>query len=80
MGVIKKKSFGITCKVVKDLVERWEEERKGFNRINERQRKVSCLEAAVVIGFGGGLRGEEVLLASLEGMLESWEENRLRRN
>ena len=26
MGVIKKQDFGITCKVVKDILERWEEE------------------------------------------------------
>ena len=41
--------------------------------------EVSCLEAAVVIGFGGVLRVEEVFLASLEGMLKFWEETRLRR-
>ena len=35
---------------------------------------------AVVIGFGGVLRIEEVLLASLEGMLKLWEEKKLSRN
>ena len=38
------------------------------------------MAAAVVIGFGGGLRVEEVFLASLEGKLKFWEETRLMRN
>ena len=41
---------------------------------------MSCLVEAVVIGFGGVLRIEEVLLASLEGMLKLWEEKKLSRN
>ena len=44
------------------------------------QSEVSCLAAAVVISLGGGLRGEEFFLASLEGMLNFWEETRLSRN
>ena len=46
----------------------------------EQPRKVSCLVASVMIGFRGGLRGEEFLLASLEGMLKFWEETRIMRN
>ena len=38
------------------------------------------MAAAGVIGFGGGLRVEEVILESLEGMLKFWEEIRLGRN
>ena len=38
------------------------------------------MAAAIVIGFGGGLRVEEVFLASLEGMLEFLEYTRLRIN
>ena len=34
---------------------------------------------AVVIRFCGGLRGEEVLLTPLKGMMNSWEETRLRK-
>ena len=37
------------------------------------------MEEAVVIDFCGGLRGEEVLLESLEVMLNFWEETRKRR-
>ena len=38
------------------------------------------MSETVLIGFGGGLRGEEVLLASLKRMLQLWDETRLRRN
>ena len=38
------------------------------------------MAAEVVIGFGRGLRGDEVFLASLEGMLKLLEDTRLRRN
>ena len=41
---------------------------------------MSCLEEVLVIEFGGGLRGEEVSLASLEVLLKFWEETRIRRN
>ena len=56
MEVIKNQYFGITCNVVKALMDRWEEEWKGRKKKSGRQREVSCLVAAVVIGFGGGLR------------------------
>ena len=35
---------------------------------------------AVAIGVCGGLRGEEVFLESMEGILKFWEEMRHRRN
>ena len=50
---------------------------EGIEEMIERRREVSCLTEAVVLGFGGGLRGEDILLASLEGMLKFWEEIRL---
>ena len=34
------------------------------------RRDISCLAAAVVIGFHGGLNGEEVFLTSLRVMLK----------
>ena len=37
------------------------------------------MEAAVVIGLCGGLRGEEVLLSSPKGVIKFWEETRLRK-
>ena len=36
-----------------------------MRKISGQQREVPCLSETVLIGFGGGLRGEEVLLASL---------------
>ena len=41
--------------------------------------EISCLAAAVVIGFCRGLRGEKVLLTSLKGTIKFWEENRLKK-
>ena len=38
IGVIKKQDFGITYKVVKALLEIWEDEWKVLNRMSERQR------------------------------------------
>ena len=35
-----------------------------------RRREIPCLAFAVVIGFCGGLWGEEVLLTSLKGVLQ----------
>ena len=43
-----------------------------------RKRKISCVAAAVVIGFCEVLIGEEFFLASLKDMLKFWEETRLR--
>ena len=40
------------------------------------RREIYFLAVAVVIGFCGGLRGEELFLASLKGILRSWEEKR----
>ena len=60
IGVIKRQDFGLTLDVVKALVVRWEVEWKGAHQI--RKRSISCVSAAVVIGFCGGLRGEEVFL------------------
>ena len=39
-----------------------------------RRRGIYCLGSAVVVGLCGGLRGEEVFLVYLKGMLKFWEE------
>ena len=74
MGVIKNQNFGVTSEMVKDLFEVCEADyrREGIMRI----RELSSLDVAVVIGFYGCLRGEEVFLMSLKGMLQLWEEMR----
>ena len=60
IGVIKRQDFGLTLDVVKALLVRWEVYWKGVHQL--RKRRVSCVLAAVVIGFCGGLRGEEFFL------------------
>ena len=45
-----------------------------------RRRDISCLSAAVVICFCGGLQGEEVSLMSLKRMLKFWEEIRKKKD
>ena len=56
MGVINKQDFGVSSEMVKDLLEVWEVEcgREGLIR----RRMIYPLDAAVVVGFCGGLWGE----------------------
>ena len=68
MGVIKKQYFGVTSAMVKVLLEGWDTEWR--RKVLMSRRDISCLAAAVVIGFHGGLNGEEVFLTSLRVMLK----------
>ena len=47
-----------------------------WNHATESEEKAAVEElmAFVCIGFGAGLRGEEVTLTSLNGMMQFWEE------
>ena len=74
MGVIKKHDFGVTSETVKALLEGWDAywRREGLMRI----REISHMAAAVVIAFCGVLRGGEVFMKSLKGMLQFWEKTR----
>ena len=40
----------------------------------KRRREVNCQAYALVILFGGGVRGEQVFLTLLEGVINFWEE------
>ena len=62
--------MGVTLDVMKALLAGCEVEWEGEEQLSK--RRISCLAAAVVIGFCGDLRGEEVLLTSLKGMLKFW--------
>ena len=42
---------------------------------SEERTAVEELMSFVCIGFGAGLRGEEVTLTSLKGMIQLWEES-----
>ena len=67
IGVIKKQDFGVTSEMMKALFVQldiyWKRE------VKSRKREISCLSESVVIGFCGGLWGEEYFLASLKVML-----------
>ena len=78
MVLIKKQYFGFTSEIVKVLLEVWEAEyrRGGLMRRTE----ISCSAVNMVIGFCGGLWGEEVFLVSLKGMLKLWEETRKKKD
>eukprot|EP00984_Skeletonema_dohrnii_P004388 scaffold1564_cov78-Skeletonema_dohrnii-CCMP3373.AAC.2 len=73
MGVVRIQNEALTSQQVLGLLEliseEWiaTEESTGKERLEE-------LACYVLIGFGVGLRGEEVLLVSLEGLLYFWEE------
>ena len=60
--------------MVKDLLEGWDAEWRSEGLI--RRREISCLSAAAIIGFCGGLQREEAFMNSLKGMLKFWEETR----
>jgi hypothetical protein len=47
-----------------------------LSRDEEEKQSVEELMAYVLIGFGAGLRGEEVPLTSLKGLLSFWDETR----
>ena len=72
MGLIKKQYFGVTIEIVKSLFEVWDVlyRREGLTR----RRDISSLDSAMVVGFCGGLRVQEVFLASLNGILPFWQE------
>ena len=58
--------------MVNDLLELWEEEYR--REVLTSRKEIHCLADTVVIFFCGGLRGEELFLTSLKGMLKLWGE------
>jgi hypothetical protein len=73
MGVVRVQNEALTSNQVLGLMEliyeEWTEAEEGPQR--EALEELGCF---VLIGFGVGLRGEEVPLVSLEGLLYFWEE------
>ena len=53
---------------MKEIFTGWEVEWEGVGQ--PRNIIISCMTAVSVIGLCGGLRGEEVFLTSLKGMLK----------
>ena len=66
--------------MIKALLVGWESKWVKESGNKELRRGVPCLAVSVVIGFGGGLRGEEFFLTTLEEMLKFWECSRQRRD
>ena len=76
MIFIRENDFGINSEMVKDLLVVWYMEWK--RKIQIWKREITCLAAAVVIGFCRGFQGEDVLLTSMKIILKNWEEKRLK--
>ena len=77
MEVIRNHDFRVTSEMIKDLLEIWDTEWRREELM--RRRNICCLAATMVIGFCGGLRGDEVFLTSLKGILKLWEEKEMRK-
>ena len=68
-GGINKQYFGVIIHAFKALLAEWYIKWVQKAESKKLRREVEHLAAAVVILFGGRFRIEEVLIASLEGML-----------
>ena len=73
MGVIRKQDEAITSEQMKALLEVGEELWKKATTVREK-RKIANTITFAVIGFCASLRGEEVPLVSMKGLLTFWEE------
>ena len=62
--------------MVKALLVVWYIEWK--RKIKFWKKEITCLAAAMVIGFCRGFQGEDVLLTSMKIILKNWEEARLK--
>lgn len=72
MGVLRIQNEALTSQQVLGLLELIEEERAhADDATQERLEELACY---ILIGFGVGLRGEEVPLVSTEGLVHFWEE------
>lgn len=73
MGVVRKQDEAITSEQMKALLDvgeyLWSKARNG-----KEKRKIANVMAFAVIGFCASLRGEEVPLVSLKGLMTFWEE------
>jgi hypothetical protein len=79
MGEVKFQNEALTPDMVvelgKLLNEVWE-----LSTLEDERESVEELMSYILIGFGAGLRGEEVPLTSLKGMLSFWDETRADRD
>ncbi len=75
MGVVRKQDEALTSAQVLAILETGEYE-WGRTQDLVARREIANIMAYVVIGYGASLRGEEVPLVSLAGLLENWAETK----
>ena len=69
MGVIRKQDEALTVDQLNAIMELGEKDWRK-SKCDEEKKEIECLMAFIVIGFCVSLRGEEVPLVALDGMLE----------
>ena len=77
MGILKRQNTPLTSEAVLCLMRMMEEEyAKAKPELQEELEELACF---VLASYAGGLRGEEVPLLYLKGMMKYWEEGRTHR-
>lgn len=80
IGVIRKQNYALTEEMVHRLLDVLDEAWWAAEENSQDRKEIAELACYVLATYCGGLRGEEVPLISLKGMLEYWEETRNHRN
>ena len=75
MGVIRKQDEALTVDQLNTIMELGEKDWRK-SKCDEEKKEIESLMAFIVIGFCVSLRGEEVPLVALDGMLEFWDETK----
>ena len=70
---MKKKDFGVTSNIYKEILVVWEYDWIKEKEKTNHMRELYYFSALVVIVFGRGIRGEEVIPTYIEGTLKFWE-------
>jgi hypothetical protein len=73
MGEVRRQNEALSSQMVLAILREVDQEWLS-NPVDEIRRPLEEFAAALLISFGTALRGEEVTLVSLRGMLETWEE------
>lgn len=74
-GVIRRRNFGLSKEAIHGLLDLLERDwRADITR--ERRENVELLAVFVISSYLGGLRGEEVPLLSMKGLIQFWNETR----
>lgn len=76
MGVILKQNKAVTVKLLLEICKLAEQDWEGLSD-EEEKRDIKEMISFMLMGFCAALRGKEVPLVPLEGLLHLWEETRL---